>query len=272
VAEAAAELLSELRASEHEGGSHTGVCEGRTPRRILSASPTSRVCEIAQAIVVRLDAVLLDAMRLRRAANSHRYAPGQGGKSDASERVREKRDEHGSVFCRTDVCMASGVAAWGAGWVARSPDLVKATSKITSSLLLRRRNARWSVLTLTFSTPMRDREKRRTVVRIDQDCDAELLLQRARDKVGLQPCARSAAVAQLSIGTTKRTTTSTRQGHAASTGTPASPFPWPLQRPTKVTRAAEKSLRGKVFARDASKVRKNQLLRNHTREHNSKRS
>jgi hypothetical protein len=47
VAEVAAELLSELRASEHEGGSHTGVCEGRTPRRILSASPTSRVGEIA---------------------------------------------------------------------------------------------------------------------------------------------------------------------------------------------------------------------------------
>ena len=34
----ASELLSEPRASEHEGGSHTGVREGPTARRVLSAS------------------------------------------------------------------------------------------------------------------------------------------------------------------------------------------------------------------------------------------
>jgi hypothetical protein len=118
--------------------------------------------------------------------------------------------------------MGSAVAAWGAGWAARSPDPVKATSKVTSSTPLRRRNARWSVLALTFSTAMRDREERRTVVRIGQDRAAELLPQRAVDKVGLQLCARCAAVARSSMGTTKRSTTLTRPGYAAPTGAPAS--------------------------------------------------
>ena len=43
VTAAASKLLSEPRASEHEVGSHMGVCEGRIFRRVLSASLTSRV-------------------------------------------------------------------------------------------------------------------------------------------------------------------------------------------------------------------------------------
>jgi hypothetical protein len=57
-------------------------------------------------------AVLLDVMRLRRAANSQRYAPGKGGKSDASERVRDKtimEVDFGARMCAWDLQWRRGV-------------------------------------------------------------------------------------------------------------------------------------------------------------------
>ena len=51
VAEAAAELPSEPRASENEAGSHTGVFEGRTDRRVLSVLPTLRAAGLVEEII-----------------------------------------------------------------------------------------------------------------------------------------------------------------------------------------------------------------------------
>ena len=47
--------LSEPLASEHEAGSHTGVCEGHTARRVLSASLISRAARLAEEVEVELD-------------------------------------------------------------------------------------------------------------------------------------------------------------------------------------------------------------------------
>jgi hypothetical protein len=92
-------------------------------------------------------------------------------------------DENGSGYWRTDVRMASGLVAWDAGWVAHSPEPVKAMLKITSSLLLRRGKAHRSVLTLSFSTSTRGCEERRTVIRAGNDGVTEPLPQRALAKM-----------------------------------------------------------------------------------------
>ena len=55
VAPTVSELLSEPRASEHEGGSHTGVCEGLVAQRVLSASPPSQAASSAEELEELLD-------------------------------------------------------------------------------------------------------------------------------------------------------------------------------------------------------------------------
>jgi hypothetical protein len=78
VSQAATELLSEPRASEHQAGSHTGMCEGRTVRRVLCASATSRVVQLSMAIVVVLAALARARCSLRSATVSPRYCTGKG--------------------------------------------------------------------------------------------------------------------------------------------------------------------------------------------------
>ena len=100
--DAAAELLSEPRASEHEASSHMGVCEGRICRRVLSASLTSRVARLAEAIVVVVDALARAVLRLRRAASRTNMPLIKGGMSGAHERVWEKtrtEAESGAQMC-----------------------------------------------------------------------------------------------------------------------------------------------------------------------------
>ena len=49
-----AKRLSKPLASEHDAGSHAGVC-GHTARRVLIASLTSRAARLAEEIEVELD-------------------------------------------------------------------------------------------------------------------------------------------------------------------------------------------------------------------------
>ena len=67
-------------------------------------------------------------------------------------------NENGSRCWRAALLRASGLACWATGWMAHSLEPVKATSKSSSSLLLRSRNARWPPLTNKFTTSMGARE------------------------------------------------------------------------------------------------------------------
>ena len=74
-----------------EAGSHTGVFKGRTDRRVLIVSPTSRAAGLAETIVVVVDALALAVWRLRGAVGRTDMALRKGGASDASERMGVRR-------------------------------------------------------------------------------------------------------------------------------------------------------------------------------------
>eukprot|EP00325_Prymnesiales_sp_UTEX-LB-985_P010735 CAMPEP_0174761944 /NCGR_PEP_ID=MMETSP1094-20130205/109528_1 /TAXON_ID=156173 /ORGANISM="Chrysochromulina brevifilum, Strain UTEX LB 985" /LENGTH=110 /DNA_ID=CAMNT_0015967891 /DNA_START=212 /DNA_END=544 /DNA_ORIENTATION=+ len=56
-ANTANELPSKWRASEHEACSHTGACKGCIDRRVSRTSPSSRLAQLAEAMLEVLDAM-----------------------------------------------------------------------------------------------------------------------------------------------------------------------------------------------------------------------
>ena len=80
-------------ARPREGGSHAGVREGQTVRRVLRTSPTSRVARLTEAIGVRLQTMARAVLRLFGGPSRIELHLGKGGTSDASERMQ--------VVCRT---------------------------------------------------------------------------------------------------------------------------------------------------------------------------
>ena len=154
----ASELLSEPRASEHEGGSHTGVREGPTARRVLSASRdlASRATRGGYCRLAGLETMASGVLRLRDGAVSHRNTPGKGGTGDASDRVQEKTRTEAYVGARMCIQLLDSLASWAAGWMLHSPELMKAKSESRSSLRVSRKVAINETPASTFSNAMED--------------------------------------------------------------------------------------------------------------------
>ena len=152
----ASELLSEPRASEHEGGSHTGVREGPTARRVLSASRdlASRATRGGYCSGTRDDGEWRLATS-RRGRLASKY-PWEREAQVTQVTVCRKRPERRHICWRAHVHTVTGLASWAAGWMLHSPELMKAKSESRSSLRVSRKVAINETPASTFSNAMED--------------------------------------------------------------------------------------------------------------------
>ena len=98
-------------ARPREGGSHAGVREGQTVRRVLRTSPTSRVARLTEAIVVRLE-TMARAVALRFCGRSSRIElPWEMEARVTQVSVCRSYAENGGRHWRADVLTASGLTS-----------------------------------------------------------------------------------------------------------------------------------------------------------------